>query len=308
MSKIIIGIHGLGNKPPGEFLERSWKKALHEGLHAAGYPSIPLNIEMVYWADLMYASPLDPAVRDRSSPCYDDEPYIPAQSHPTKAPSKLRQKVLDLLSKQLEALFLNEDKSINFEPITDLIIQRYFRELDMYYCTSCIVDGETGVLVKDVIRKTLQAVLLRHKDKKILLLGHSMGSIIAYDVVSQCPPAITIDTFVTIGSPLGIPVVISKIVSEQNSTGIKNYRPKVPESITRHWYNFSDLEDNMTVNYRLDDDFKKNTRGVGITDKIVSNNYEYEGTANPHKSYGYLRTPEMADVVYAFHTRGTTEP
>ena len=80
----------------------------------------------------------------------------------------------------------------------------------------------------------------------------------------------------------------------------------MPDCITRRWYNFSDLEDNMTVNYRLCDDFQNNTRGVGITDKIVSNNYEYEGTANPHKSYGYLRTSEMADVVYAFHTRGPT--
>jgi len=36
---------------------------------------------------------------------------------------------------------------------------------------------------------------------------------------------------------------------------------------------------------------------------VVYNNYVYQERRNPHKSYGYLRTPEMAKIVYEFLSR-----
>ena len=57
----------------------------------------------------------------------------------------------------------------------------------------------------------LANALKKHRRKKILLIGHSMGSIIAYDVLTQYATMVPVDTFVTIGSPLGIPVIKSKI-------------------------------------------------------------------------------------------------
>jgi hypothetical protein len=303
MSKIIIGIHGLDNKPPWEILQRSWEKAVLEGLKEAGYLELPFRFSLVYWANLIYPEPLHPEETDTESPLYDDEPYVPAGDFIRKEPSELRKKVLTYLSEQIKALFLNEDMSINFSSITDAIIQRYFKELDLYYCTTCIMKERSGVLVKDVIREQLTATLRHYRDSDILLIAHSMGSIIAYDVLTQCTPDITIDTFVTIGSPLGIPVVMSKIISEQRQTVETVEIARVPEAVIRRWYNLSDLDDNMTVNYKLSDDFRENSHQVMVTDIIVSNNYEYRGKKNPHKSYGYLRTPELAEIVYSFQNR-----
>jgi hypothetical protein len=303
MSKVIIGVHGLGNKPPHRVLQASWKHAICEGLKAAGLPEIPFQFKLVYWANLIYPEPLDPGERDETSSRYDDEPYVPATNFVKREASKLRKKVLDYLSKQLEVLFLNEDLSINFSSITDLIIQRYFKELDLYYCKSCVMSEQSGALVRHVIREQLTKMLEHYKGNEVLLISHSMGSIIAYDVLIMCSPDITIDTFVTIGSPLGIPVVLSKIASDQKASLEKDFKARVPETITGNWFNFSDLEDNMTVNYRLCDDFAENSRHVRVIDKIVYNNYEYQGNQNPHKSYGYLRTPELAEVIYAFQTR-----
>ena len=303
MSKIIVGIHGLDNKPPQELLQRSWEKALLEGLKAAGYPELPFRFSLVYWANLIYPEPLHPEETNINSTFYDDEPYVPAGDFIRKEPSELRKIVLKYLSEQLKAFFLNADMSINFSSIADAIIQRYFKELDLYYCTTCVMKERSGVLVKDVIREQLTATLKRYRNSDILLIAHSMGSIIAYDVLTQCTPDITIDTFVTIGSPLGIPVVMSKIISEQRQSVETVQRAKVPEAVTRSWYNLSDLDDNMTVNYRLADDFEENSKKVNVTDTIVSNNYEYKGKKNPHKSYGYLRTPELAEIIYSFQNR-----
>ena len=39
---------------------------------------------------------------------------------------------------------------------------------------------------------------------------------------------------------------------------------------------------------------------VSPVDYIVSNNYQFREKQNPHSSFGYLRTPEMAQIVREF--------
>ena len=156
-------------------------------------------------------------------------------------------------------------------------------------------------MARETIREKLAETLRKHKNDEILLIGHSMGSIIAYDVLTKSVPEVMVDTFVTCGSPLGIPVIMSKIRAEQQDENKTLY---VPENIKRRWYNLSDLGDRVAINYNLADDFHKNSKGISIIDKQVHNTYEYKGHKNPHKSYGYLRTPEMSEIIYAFLCRG----
>ena len=131
-----------------------------------------------------------------------------------------------------------------------------------------------------------------------------MGSIIAYDVLSQAQPDIKIDTLVTIGSPLGLPIIINKIKSEQHIKFSKLHKLCTPESVRSHWYNLSDLRDKVAINYNLKDDYSENSKGVRPVDKMVHNNYKIYGDENPHKSYGYLRAPEMAEIIDEFLTVG----
>jgi len=37
---------------------------------------------------------------------------------------------------------------------------------------------------------------------------------------------------------------------------------------------------------------------------VVENDYESDGIENPHKSFGYLRTPEVAMIIDDFLSRG----
>jgi hypothetical protein len=102
------------------------------------------------------------------------------------------------------------------------------------------------------------------------------------------------------GAPLGLPYVISKIASEQKQRGNSANQMITPPGIIRNWYNFSDILDKVTFNYKLSDDFSENSYGVKPVDFLVVNNYEINGIRNPHKSYGYLRTNEFAKVLHEY--------
>jgi hypothetical protein len=131
-----------------------------------------------------------------------------------------------------------------------------------------------------------------------------MGSVIAYDVLSLSPPEISVSTWVTIGSPLGVPAVMIKILAEQGVDYRKEFKARTPENILESWYNFSDLEDRVAVDITLKDDYQENSNHVCPIDAIVTNDYEYKGNQNPHKSYGYLRAPQLAEVVRRFLDHG----
>ena len=54
------------------------------------------------------------------------------------------------------------------------------------------------------------------------------------------------------------------------------------------------------LNYNLRNHYTKNSHGVRPFDQIVYNNYEWNKYSNPHKSYGYLATAELSEVLYHF--------
>lgn len=301
MSKIIIGIHGLGNKPPYDTLNKWWKVSIGDGLWGINHPFPLQNFNLVYWANFIYPEPLNIKEKDEEHPLFIEDPYSPEGKIERGKPEPLQKRIRDYIEKQIDKLLLNEDLTINFSSISDFIIHHFFHDLEIYYSSNLAGENRSSYMARKAIREKLAETLRKYKNDEILLIAHSMGSIIAYDVMTQIVPDINIDTFVTCGSPLGIPVIMNKIRAEQQS---KDQPLSVPENITRRWYNLSDLGDRVAINYNLADDYDKNSRGISIIDKQVHNTYQYRQEKNPHKSYGYLRTPEMSEIIYTFFCRG----
>ncbi len=302
--KIILGIHGLGNKPPKRLLARWWRTALEEGLSAIGHPRHLFQFRLVYWAEFLHPQPLNPEVRNKKDPLYVDNPYIPSRPGKENRRKKISKRVFDYFERQLYKIILKEDMSIDYGAVEDLFIRRYFRDLDIYYSKQCRNRKNVLCQARDVIRGDLARLLRKYRRKDILLIAHSMGSIIAYDVLTQSVPDIRIHTLVTMGSPLGMPVVMLKILSEQRKKPQKHLAAKTPENIVGTWYNFSDPEDKVATVYNLGEDYKENSRHVRPIDIIVHNDYAHEGERNPHSAYGYLRTQEMANVIFNFLHQG----
>jgi len=150
---------------------------------------------------------------------------------------------------------------------------------------------------RDVLMDIQARSLESARNRKTLLIAHSMGSIISYDVLrnlGEKQDAYDIEHFVTIGCPLGLPHVKINIQEE------RKHRPgealRTPTVVSKSWKNFADRLDPVAFDPHLSDDFATNDRGVVVADDLVSNDYVKPGSddRNHHKSYGYLRTPELS--------------
>ena len=300
MANIIIGIHGLGNKPPEELLEKWWKCAMIEGLRNSGHKTAITNFRLAYWADIIYDKSLDPDEKDTESPWFIDEKYTRAPENFPEEDYSTRKKVIDFLRRQMNRIFLNDDLTLNYSFISDTIINRYFKDLEAYYSANGSMNNNESHQTGELIKERLYSLLKKHKNDEIMLIGHSMGSIIAFDVLSILAPDIRINTLITMGSPLGLPVVISKIAGEQKKRGININHVTTPPGIVKKWYNFSDILDKVAFNHKLSDYYSENEHGVKPVDLLVVNNYVIDGVRNPHKSFGYLRTPEFIEILNEF--------
>lgn len=300
--KIIIGIHGLGNKPRPRLLEHWWKRAIREGLQNIGCGHLKIHFKMIYWADILHERPRRLWIRDVDHPLCIEEPYRRAEKKSVQQPGRFKKAMARFIEKLLDLVFLNKDMTVNFEIVTAKIIERYFKDLKPYY------SGEkfrnTDRLVRDEIRDRLASVLKKHRRKDILLIAHSMGSVISYDVLTKTVPHINIHSLVTLGSPLGLPQIVARIFSELKEMDAGITKLKTPENILYHWHNLSDLEDKVALDHTLADDYGANSRGTAPRDVIIKNNFETNGVSNPHKAYGYVRNPEMSRIIEAFLAEG----
>ncbi|MFQ5770259.1 MAG: hypothetical protein ACE5HX_06965, partial [bacterium] len=182
--KIIIGIHGLGNKPPKRLLKAWWKKSIYDGLKRIGHPHKFYNFDLAYWADFYYPRPLKLRIKDKKSPFYIEYPYtLPKSNGRQHTTSELKKKSLDVIEKILDKIFFTESSIVNIDSIGDLIIRKFFKDLDIYYHQNCLVDSKSGIGARDAIRQEVARTLSKHRNKDILLIAHSMGSIVAYDVL-----------------------------------------------------------------------------------------------------------------------------
>ena len=287
MSRAIICIHGINNKPSKEILYIWWRTSIEEGFQREGLKIPNFKLEMVYWADLFYEKPLDPNILDPENPYYIDEPYIPAPKFSAKENHSFRKKILQYFERQLEKVFLNNDLSLNYSSVSNAVMHKYFKELESYYGLS-----EVNQKLKQKTRQRLLNTLKKYQYDDVMLISHSMGSIIAYDVLQFELKKQSIHTFVTLGSPLGLPFMRAKIAIEMKSFN-KETKINTPDNILNAWYNFADLEDKVALNFDLKNNFPPNNRGIQPIDFEINNDYEINGKKNAHKIYGYLRSKEF---------------
>lgn len=272
-SKLIIGVHGLANKPEKQTLATWWEKSMIEGLQKNSHLSVTsLDFLSVHWADFMYPSP-------------DPEPdvYREAKSGNLKYYKDgwmdyIRSRVLDVGGDFLDFI---KDK-LEMDKTAEKVLKKKLPDLYRYYKEEAIRKELRGRLTKAIID---------NRDKRLMLVAHSMGSIIAYDVLRELGrdnPNLSVEHFVTIGSPLGLPHVKHMILKESPII-------RTP-SIVKKWTNFADRRDPVALDIHLRDDYEENYTGVKVKDDLVMNDW---GDIN-HKSYGYLRTPEFSDVLKTF--------
>ena len=317
MNKIIIGIHGLANKPEREVLFKYWHKALQEGLANVDYVG-DVPFDLVYWADLLYKNPLHNDKDFDFDTLFNDEPYVPAEAGNLRTyadswTGEVRSAGGAIVGDTLD--FLKNRLGIN--RLADWVLQKCLKDLAFYYDEKRNLYDRNDIArrASDVLRKELLDAIREHRDKEIMIIAHSMGSIIAYDTLrnigqSRMPEddGLVVPYFVTIGSPLGLPHVKGKIIEERKYDGeTEAPRVRTPSIVTKSWVNYADRKDPVAADVHLRDDYQANAKNVRVVDDLVENDYrappktgQSKRERNHHKSYGYLRTPELSLHVKEF--------
>ncbi len=307
MDKIIIGIHGLGNKPPRGLLEKWWQQSIAEGLKKIGHPRKDFNFELIYWADSLHPVPLNPDETDKSSDLYLSERYVPAAKRKVNKPNGIKEKFINFFKRQRDKILFSETMHVKFPSFTDLIIKHFFKDLDIYLTQKCVEENKSDCLAKDIIRDKITNALKKHIRKDILLIAHSMGTIVTYEVLIQLEKELEIDSLITIGSPLGVPFIFDKLKNDSSVVQEDSDKLRTPDNIKTEWINLADTEDKVAQCNDLIEQFKSNSNEVRPTTHLVFNDYQSEGIENPHKSFGYLRSPELAQIIDDFLVRGKSK-
>lgn len=161
--------------------------------------------------------------------------------------------------------------------------------------------NENGVAeaARDKVKFEIRAA--HEAGRPVLLLGHSMGSVIAYDALwelsRQEQSEATVDLFLTTGSPLGQNIV-QRHLKGKDHTGVERY----PANI-RRWINIAAVGELTAIDMELQYDFAGMLEAglvESIDDRISFNYYHMHGALNVHAEYGYLVNVVTAGVIRAW--------
>lgn len=155
--------------------------------------------------------------------------------------------------------------------------------------------------VAEAIRQSLidELVGAWEAGDRVLVIGHSLGSVIAYDSLWQLSRRDRrrecIDLFLTLGSPLATRF-IRKGLQGAGQRGLERY----PDNIVR-WVNVSARGEMVALHQRVRPFFAAMQR-AGLVQSIediagIYNHFRVADQLNVHKSYGYLHHPVVAGLI-----------
>ena len=297
-TKRIIYVPGKNPKPPTEEYRRQLLRALWRGVErvdsaaAQAIEKAADDFMLIAWNPLYYQShkPLD-----------KDLPWIDVllkQLGPTKAD------VLEAVSYRRRFAWLLYTIADIFHflipMLPDQAMKRTVLETARYFSN----EGGIGEQVRELLKAPLRRMLAA--GEHILIIGHSMGSVIAYDTlwelshIEKNPGRVD---FLTLGSPLGMRF------TQQRLRGVREKdRQRYPHNI-RHWANITSQGDLIALDPTLRGDFKAMLE-LGLVESITDGNggifnyFRNDQGLNVHRSYGYLVNPRVGEVIARWWKQG----
>lgn len=155
-----------------------------------------------------------------------------------------------------------------YSETSTFVIEEFLRDVYLYVASPAVQRQ-----VNDVVEKLLT-------DEPTIVIGHSLGSVVGYNVIKRRHTTVAFTKYVTVGSPLGIRAITGKLGLLENDLGEGG------------WYNAFDPRDIVALNPLNDDNFP--------TDPAIIN---YPGVNNPtdnrHGIIGYLTDADVARQIAA---------
>lgn len=300
-SPLIIYVPGLLPKPDPVTHRDALLRCLLTGLGridpqlAAQLESSADAFEVVSWTYDFYGEHRDFAL---------DAISVEAMLAQTSVTRRDREEASSLRRRLARWIFLLGDRLPFLIPhIATEHMELHLRDLNRYIKNQ----GEAAEHARQILKAALRQAYAA--ERPILLMAHSMGSVIAYDSLWQMSRAhrepMQIDLLLTMGSPLGQDY-IRKRLKGNDAIGDVRY----PKNI-RNWINLSAVGDLTAINPTL----KHNFQGMlaaslleDIEDRQIENWFRLDGVLNTHSEYGYLVNPETAAIVSSWWRAASPDP
>jgi hypothetical protein len=219
----ITFVHGIGNKPQRDELGAQWRTALADD-DGLDLDEFGVTSTMVYWADLLYGRPA-PSGAGNESNALELEQSLEAEDADLawldNVPPDERQLVEGLAQSLgftgISATHdgasdpIRSDSPLEAVPLPGPLKRRLMRVLlrDVHHflfdAEFSPRPGETYHIRREIRGRMLDALRSGAQEPgPHILIGHSLGSVIAYDALTGVNGVPAVDALVTIGSPLGI--------------------------------------------------------------------------------------------------------
>jgi len=165
-------------------------------------------------------------------------------------------------------------------------IDRYFNNTD-----------DVAHKVRDLLKQTLRPMLEQQDD--VLLIGHSLGSVIAYDTLWELSRQEGLKgkvDFLTLGSPMGMHYIRRRLLG-MNGSEEKSY-----PGLIRRWINLAAEGDVTALNQNLNESFHDMLE-LGLVESIedhchgIYNFFRSDAGLNCHRSYGYMVNPAVGSII-----------
>ncbi|MEV0432239.1 serine protease [Nocardia sp. NPDC050413] len=221
----VLFLHGRGQqgRDPVE-LRRTWTAGLNKGLTLAGLgPVDPADVYFPFYGDRLVESMDTREGVDTGPALYED--LVAEAAHRAGMPTDLP---ADPQTREL------------FGGFGAVLLDRLHDQLGWIAARSGLDSALIGAIFKDVaayldderVRKgVLDAVLADvPSGGELVLVSHSLGTVVALDLLTQLPQEVTVRMLVTAGSPLGLDGVYRKLL-----TGGANRPERVGEWLNT-WY------------------------------------------------------------------------
>lgn len=172
-------------------------------------------------------------------------------------------------------------------------------EINRYFDDS---EGRATV-ARSLVAQELQRAW--HDNQRVLLIGHSFGSVIAYDTLwelsrQQANPGV-VDTFISMGSPLTMRYIRARLKGAGLS-GAARY----PANI-RRWLNLAAIGEVTALDRHLQDCFA-DMRRLALVESIADNlallnQFRGPDGLNVHKCFGYAASPLLGKEIIDWYRR-----
>lgn len=217
----VVFVHGLANKPEAEYLHRLWSRKLaHDGGISLGDEGV--SSEMAYWADVLYPSP-DTNLASYESSAGEVE-TLDMEVDAALDLAALSAGDAERIRRLSRRLGVDPDALDDEPPPADeieavrqervpvprwlrkRIMARFVRDAHHYFFNIEFSPrpGERYQVRDELRRRFLHELNAAGGQGPLIVVSHSMGTVIAYDCLMHDPACPVIHGLVTVGSPLGL--------------------------------------------------------------------------------------------------------